>query len=192
MRGGVSGSDLARFLGIERKAAQRINSKLRKQTARLPEPKLSGIAESDETVMTQKWVWGAVSRNTGQLILKKVNRRDEDTLLPLITKYTDRETHVFTDEWRGYSNLWNRRFHMTVNHSKEFVSPFSSRIHTNRQEGVWGLIKPLAIHTYRGVPKKQLNDYLKEFMFRYNLKDYNHRVSALTSYCSLNFHTLWV
>lgn len=192
MRGGISGADLARFLGIERKAGQRINRKLRIQTARLPEPKLNGIAESDETTMTRQWVWGAVSRESGQVVLKKVARRDEDTLLPLIAKYTAKETHVFTDEWLGYRNLWNRRFHMTVNHSREFVSPLSSRIHTNTQEGVWGLIKPLAVHTYRGIPKKNLNIYLKEFMFRYNLKDYNHRVQALISYCSFNFHTLWV
>ncbi len=191
LRAGISGTDLGRFLGVERKAAQSIISTLRKQTARLPEPKLDGIVESDETTMTRKWVWGAVCRDSGQLVLKKVFRRDEDTLLPLISRHTTKESHLFTDEWGGYRNLWCRRFHMTVNHSKEFVSPFSHQIHTNRQEGVWGQIKPLAIHTYRGVPKRKLNDYLKEFMFRYNLKDYDHRVKVLKSYTSRNFHTIW-
>jgi len=191
LRGGISGADLSDFLGLERKAGQRINRKLRRQMARLPEPKLNGIVETDETTMTHKWVWGAVSRGTGEVVLKKVHKRNEDTLLPLITRYTEKDTHVFSDEWMGYLNLWNHRFHMTVNHSKSFVSEFSNQIHTNRQEGVWGLIKPFAIHTYRGIPKKKLNEYLKEFMFRYNLKDYNHRVKALISYCSSNFHTDW-
>jgi transposase-like protein/IS1 family transposase len=192
LRGGISGTDLSDFLGMERKAGQRINRKLREQMGRLPEPKLKGIVETDETTMTRKWVWGAVSRETGEVVLKKVFRRNEDTLIPLITRYTEKESHVFSDEWLAYKNLCYSRFHMTVNHSKSFVSEFSNQINTNRQEGVWGLIKPFAVHTYRGIPKKHLKLYLKEFMFRYNLKDYNHRVKALTSYTSLNFHTLWV
>ena len=159
------------------------------KTAMLPEPKLEGIIESDETTMTRRWVWGAVSREKDCMVLRKIYRRDEDTLLPLIARHTSKESHVFTDEWGGYRNLWCRRVHMTVNHSKEFVSPYSNRIHTNKQEGIWGLFKPLAIHVYRGIPKKHLNAYLKEFMFRYNLKDYNHRVKALLSYTKLNFHT---
>jgi transposase-like protein len=192
LREGISGSGLADFLGMERKAGQRINRKLREEMGRLPEPRLRGIVETDETTMTGKWVWGAVSRETGEVVLKKVFRRNEDTLIPLITRYTERESHVFSDEWLAYKNLSYSRFHMTVNHSKSFVSEFSNQINTNRQEGVWGLIKPFAVHTYRGIPKKYLKIYLKEFMFRYNLKDYNHRVKALTSYASLNFHTLWV
>ena len=191
LRGGISGVDLSSFLGKNVKTGQRINRILREQTARLPEPKLKGIVETDETTMTKgKWVWGAVSRETDQVILKKVFRRNEDTLLPLIRKYTEKESHVFSDEWLAYRNLCYSRFHMTVNHSKSFVSEFSNQINTNKQEGVWGLIKPFAVHTYRGIPKKHLNSYLKEFMFRYNLKDYNHRVKALGSYTKIKFHTL--
>lgn len=192
LRNGISGTDLARFHDVHFKTGQRVLRILREETSRLPEPKLDGVIETDETTMTRKWVWGAVSRGNGQLVLKQVRKRDENTLLALITRYTTKESHIFSDEWSGYRNLWNCRFHMTVNHSKEFVSHFSSQIHTNQQEGVWGLIKPLAIHTYRGIPKKKLKKYLKEFMFRYNIKDYNHRVQALYSYTSLNFHTPWV
>jgi transposase len=192
LRNGISGTDLARFHDVHFKTGQRILRILREETARLPEPKLDGVIETDETTMTHRWVWGAVSRGNGQLVLKQIYRRDENTLLTLIAKHTTKESHIFSDEWSGYNNLWNCRFHMTVNHSREFVSAFSSQIHTNQQEGVWGLIKPLAIHTYRGIPRKQLKKYLKEFMFRYNLKDYNHRVQVLYSYTSLNFHTLWV
>lgn len=190
LRGGMSGADLADYLGYNRKTGQRMNRILRAQTARLPVPFLQGTVEADETTMTGKWVWGAVSRNSGKVVLRQVYRRDEDTLLPLVSKYTARESHVFTDEWSGYSNLWNRRFHIPVNHSKEFVSSVFCRVHTNTQEGVWGLIKPFAIHVYRGIPKKNLKNYLKEFMFRYNLKSYRNRVDALNSYLSFNFHTL--
>ncbi|MBI5412653.1 IS1595 family transposase [Candidatus Peregrinibacteria bacterium] len=192
MRGSISGADLARFLGKERKLGQRVNRKLREQMAGLPAAKLNGIVESDETTMTRQWVWGAVCRDSGQLVLRQVLRRDENTLLPLITNYTTKESHLFTDEWLGYRNLLWQRTHMTVNHSKEFVSPFSPQINTNRQEGVWSLFKPMAVHTYRGIPKRFLKNYLKEFMFRYNLKSYRHRVAALNYYLSFNFHTLWV
>jgi len=192
LRGGISGADLARFLERERKTGQRVLRILREQTTRLPVPKLEGIVEADETTMTKKWIWGAVSRKTGQVLLKRVHRRDENTLTRLVFTHTDKEAHLFTDEWGGYHHLWHHRFHLTVNHSKEFVSPLCSRIHTNTQEGVWGLIKPLAISVYRGIPKKKLNIYLREFMFRYNLKDYDQRVRVLKSYTSEKFHTLWV
>jgi transposase-like protein len=192
LRGGIAGTDLAKFLQKNKNTGQRINRVLRYETGRLPEPKLDGIVEADETTMTRKWIWGAVCRQSGQMVLRRVNRRDEDTLMRLIIKHTTKESHLFTDEWSGYRNLWNRRFHMTVNHSKEFVCPVFKRVHTNTQEGIWGLIKPLAVHTYRGIPKKHIDKYLKEFMFRYNLKSYNHRAAALNSYIFKKFHTLLV
>ncbi len=193
LKGGISGSDLARFHERHIKTGQRITRLLREQMARLPTPQLEGIAEIDETTMIKyQWVWGGVSRLNGSLVLKEVTNRSEKTLESLVLKHTAKDTCIFSDEWKGYTNLVNHRSHLTVNHSKEFVSSYSKRVHTNQQEGVWGLIKPMAIHVYRGIPRKKLNHYLKEFMFRYNLKDYNHRVKALTSYSSLNFHTLWV
>lgn len=192
LRGAVSGADLARFLEVERKTGQRIMRKIRKQTSRLPEAKLNGTVEADETTLTRTWIWGAVSRDTDKLVLRRVSKRDEKTLISLITEHTEKNSILFTDEWRGYCNLWNRRKHFTVTHSREFVSEFCKEVHTNKQEGVWGLIKPIAIHTYRGIPREKLDEYLKEFTFRYNLKDYKIRVKVLKSYFSKNFHTLWV
>lgn len=192
LRGGISGTDLARFLDLERKAGQRVLGLLRKQTARLPERELTGTVEADETTLTKRWVWGAVSREMDCLVLREIKQRDENTLSKLIKEHTSKDSALFTDEWAGYLNLRTQRLHLTVNHSKEFVSEFSRQVHTNKQEGVWGLIKPIAISTYRGIPKEKLHEYLKEFMFRYNLKDYKIRVKVLKSYLSKNFHTLWV
>lgn len=193
LKGGISGSDLARFQGRHIKTGQRVCRILRKQMARLPEPRLTGITEIDETTMVKyQWVWGGVSRDKDQLILRELQNRNEESLQKLVLEHTAKNSFIFSDEWRGYTNLFNHRSHLTVNHSKEFVSSYSNKVHTNKQEGVWGLIKPMAIHVYRGIPRSKLDEYLKEFMFRYNLKDYNHRVKALISYSSLNFHTLWV
>lgn len=192
LRGGISGADLARFHERHIKTGQRINRILRIQTGKLPIPKLNGINESDETTMTGKWVWGCVSRDSKQVVLESIDQRDENTLQTLIMKHTAKNCDIFTDEWGGYRNLWYWRSHLTVNHSKEFVSSHLRIVHTNTQEGVWGQIKPFARHIYRGIPTSKLNSFLKEFMFRYNLKDYNTRVKSLYSYTSLNFHTLWV
>lgn len=193
LKGGISGSDLGRFHSRHLKTGQRVVRLLREEMARLPVPQLEGIAEIDETTMLKhQWVWGGVSRFTDKLVLEKVSDRSERTLEELVLHYTSQKTCIFSDEWKGYTNLFNHRSHLTVNHSKEFVSSYSNRVHTNKQEGVWGLIKPMAIHVYRGIPRNKLNNYLKEFMFRYNLKDYNHRVKALISYSSKNFHTSWV
>lgn len=192
LRAGISGTDLAHFLDVERKAGQKVIRTLRKQTGRLPEPILEGTVESDETTLTRTWIWGAVSRDMDKVILKKVRQRNDLVLRKLVMKHTKENSLLFTDEWGGYRNMSSIRMHLTVTHSREFVSEFCKEVHTNKQEGVWGLIKPIAVSTYRGIPKKNLDEYLKEFMFRYNLKDYKTRVKVLKSYLSKNFHTLWV
>jgi len=48
-----------------------------------------------------------------------VNKRDRDTLLPIIIQEIEPESTVHSDEWRAYSTLKNHGFlHQTVNHSK--------------------------------------------------------------------------
>jgi transposase-like protein len=188
-RAGMSAEDLSRVLGINRKTAQKLNRSFRHLTRALVPRALPGISEWDESVFSRQWVLGGVSRQGKQCVLQCIPNRTEDTLVPLVERHSDPEGAVFTDEWGGYLPLAN---HLTVCHSREFVSSLFPTVHTNTQEGVWGHCKTLSWHTYRGIPRSSLPQFLCEMMFRYNIRDYRIRVSVLSALLSRKIHTLLV
>lgn len=190
MRGGVCGRDLARFFGVNEKTGQRLNRVFRTMAGTFQPGRLPGFSEWDEAVPIRfQWVVGGVSRTSGQCSLHCVESRNEDTLTPLVERHTDPEGTVFTDEWGGYCGLLNR---MTVCHQQGFVSSAAPHVHTNAIEGVWGHLKPLGRHVYRGFPRPTLPAYLAEFMFRYNIRCYRTRLSVLSALLSRKSHTLLV
>jgi hypothetical protein len=81
---------------------------------------------------------------------------------------------------------------MTVCHAHGFVNPSARHVHTNTIEGVWGHLKPLGQHVYRGFPRQKLPAYLSEFMFRYNIRCYDTRLAVLSALLSRKSHTLLV
>jgi transposase-like protein len=152
--------------------------------------KLSGPSEWDEsTALKSQWVVGGVSRTMKQCLMTCVENRSERILVPLVERYTETDSPIFTDEWLGYSGLLNR---WTVCHAREFVRKEARFVHTNTQEGIWGHLKPMGWHLYRGFPRATLPSYLSEFMFRYNLRNYETRVSVLSALLSRKSHTLLV
>ena len=182
IRGGMSGADLARTLRINAKSGQRLNRVFRSLVTPLCPLRLPGDSEWDEACpLRGQWVVGGVSRAAGRCSLHCVSDRCEDTLTPLVEKHSDPEGLVFTDEWGGYCGLLNR---MTVCHSVEFVNRSAPFVHTNRIEGVWGHLKPLGKHVYRGFPRSSLPSFLAEFMFRYNLRSYETRFAVLSALLS--------
>ncbi len=190
LRGGVSGADIARFFHVERKTGQRINRLFRAMAKALEPKRLSGPSEWDEsTALRHQWVVGGVSRTLRQCLMICVENRNERTLVPLVERCTDVDSLIFTDEWSGYNGLMN---HWTVCHAREFVRKEARFVHTNTQEGIWGHLKPMGWHLYRGLPRSTLPSYLSEFMFRYNIRCYDTRVSILSAMLSRKTHTLLV
>ena len=177
-RGGMSGTDLGRILGCHRRTGQQMNRKLRQVVVGFMPTELPGESEWDEAIMSKQWVLGGVSRDTGQCVMGCIPNRRTDTLVPLVTHYSDTNGLVFTDEWYAYYPIPNR---WSVCHSKEYVRSDARFVHTNTQEGIWGHLKPLGRHIYRGFPRASLSKYLSEFMFRYNIRDYENRVSVLSA-----------
>lgn len=175
----MSGTDLSRILHLNEKSGQRLNRIFRSLVTPLAPRLLPGNSEWDESVPVHaQWVAGGVSRKDGRCFLQKIPNRSEDTLTPFVEQHSDPEGLVFTDEHGGYCGLLNR---WTVCHSREFVNSMARFVHTNTIEGVWGQLKPLGWHIYRGFPRSHLPQYLSEFMFRYNLRSYETRVSVLSA-----------
>lgn len=190
LRGGVCGRDIARFFAVNEKTGQRLNRIFRTMTKDVHPGRLPGFSEWDESVPIRfQWVVGGVSRRDGRCIITPVSDRSEDTLVPLVERRTDPDGIVLTDEWGGYCGLLNR---MTVCHQQGFVNPMARYVHTNTIEGVWGHLKPLGQHVYRGFPRPTLHEYLSEFMFRYNVRSYATRLAVLSALLSRKSHTLLV
>lgn len=185
----MSAEDMARVMHVNRKTAQRLNRVFRVLVKELEPQWLPGASEWDEATMSKQWMLGGVSRELKQCLIRPIHNRAESTLVPLVMRHSDAEGMVLTDEWSGYIDIPN---HWTVCHSKEFVRRDARFVHTNTQEGIWGHMKPLSKHIYRGFPRSSLPQFLSEFMFRYNIRDYGTRVSVLTALLSRKTHTLLV
>ena len=168
--------DLADFLKVNRKTAQKLNRSFRVLTQELKPKRLTGPTEWDESAFSGHWVLGGVSREQKQCLLQPISARTGTVLVPLVEKHTHHESLIFTDEWAGYIGLMN---HWTVCHAREFVNSHARFVHTNTQEGVWGHAKTLSWHIYRGIPACNLEKYLAEIMFRYNFPEFETRVSLL-------------
>ena len=187
LRAGMSGTDLSDVLHVHRRTGQKLNRILRRLTAGLRPRTLPGVSEWDESMFSKQWVLGGVSRRSRQCLLQIVPNRTEETLVPLVEIHSDPEGLIFTDEWGGYINLQR---HMTVCHAREFVNPQATFVHTNTQEGVWGHAKALSWHTYRGIPRSSLPQFLCEIMFRYNIRSYQTRFSVLSALLSRKTNSL--
>ena len=91
--------------------------------------------------LPQLWVFGAIDQVTRRVVVESVESRDADTLLPIIVSTTVPGSTVFSDMWKAYNQLSAIGYtHQTVNHKVNFVDP-QTGVHTNRVEGMWGLIK---------------------------------------------------
>ena len=86
------------------------------------------------------WVFGATEKNTRKAFVVVVEKRDRDTLLPIIKQYIAPGSTIFSDKWAAYCTLNVEGYqHDTVNHSTEFKS--ETGCCTNTIEGLWGNIK---------------------------------------------------
>jgi len=188
-RGGMSAADMARLMGINRKTAQRLNRTFRLLVKELEPTHLPGASEWDESTMSRQWILGGVSRQMRQCLLQTIANRSEGTLVPAVEAVSDPDSLVFTDEWLGYSAIPNR---MSVCHSREFVNSQATFVHTNTQEGIWGHMKPLSHHVYRGFPRSSLPQFLSEVMFRYNIRTFETRVSVLSALLTRKTNSLLV
>jgi len=101
-----------------------------------------------------------------------VHHTDAETLQAHVEQFTLDDTHVYTDEWRGYNHL--DRPHATVCHAQsEWARDDDGdgirEVHINTLEGMWTLVRNF-MRLFRGVHKKFLSGYLAMCEFHINLK----------------------
>nr|CAH7748258.1 unnamed protein product [Callosobruchus chinensis] len=95
-----------------------------------------------------------------------VDKRDSDTLIPIIQKHEKPGTTIHTDPWKAYDGLGDAGYvHHKVNHSdieNRFVSQDGT--HTQRIEATWRPAKNWFCGKHYA--KGQFADYLCEYLWR--------------------------
>jgi hypothetical protein len=154
---GVSAHQLAKKLRITVKSAYLLLKDVRSvlKQSNFVKEKLKGTVEMDETLVGGKnknrhknkkvprcqgrshedksIIWGAVEIN-GYLITEVVPNVERKTLEPIIRKYIEKGSKVYTDELLSYRSLGKRYNHGIVNHdAKQYKN---GEVTTNSIEGV--------------------------------------------------------
>jgi transposase-like protein len=111
-----------------------------------------------------QWVFGMVCRETGEVMLLAVEKRDAATLVPIIQKWILPETTIISDCWKAYGTLGNIGYeHLTVNHSITFKDP-ETGAHTNQIESTWNATKRTLPPS--GRKKAFFGGYLARYMLK--------------------------
>lgn len=102
----------------------------------------------------------AINGQRRRPILRLVERRTRNHLLPIIRRHVRRGSTILSDEWRSYRALSSLGYtHYSVNHSRWFVDPNHGG-HTQHIERAWLTYKS-QIWRLRGNRTEQL---LKEHL----------------------------
>ena len=122
-----------------------------------------GRSHKDKTTVV-----GMIERD-GFLVAKVTKDTTADTLSSLILAFVEPDTILFTDENASYNQIGRIYERYYVDHGKHQYG--NGDITTNRIEGAWTVLKRMYHGTYINLPKKHLQKYVDEFVYRYNLRD---------------------
>uniref|UniRef100_A0A6P7F9I0 Uncharacterized protein LOC114327708 n=1 Tax=Diabrotica virgifera virgifera TaxID=50390 RepID=A0A6P7F9I0_DIAVI len=117
------------------------------------------------------WLFGLKNRTDCRYFF--VERRDEETLVPIIQMEVASGSVINSDESPAYANLNELGFEhwttTTVNHQRHFMDPVSET-HTQRNERS-ALDAKIIMKKMRGVPRQDLQSHLNEYCWRILRKD---------------------
>jgi transposase-like protein len=185
-KNGISSHELGRAIGVTQKSAwfmlHRIREAMKTGTFR----KLRGTIEVDETFVgglaenmhkgkrakritgrggIDKAIVQGVLERGGAVSTHVVPNTLGSTLRPNVVNAVEIGATVYTDAHGGYTGLWRRFTHATIDHAKEYVR---GAVHTNGIENFWSLLKRAIKGTYTHVAPFHLSRYCEEEVFRYN------------------------
>ena len=179
---GISSCQLAKDIGVTQKTAWFMLHRIR-HNVRDDDADFNDMTQVDET-----YVGGKTQRNRGgqgrstkqktpvmgllsdgKVYARVIKNASSKVLLGIIDELVRKGSTVITDKWKGYNKVKERYIHEVVEHNlKEYVNV--DGFHTNSIEGFWSQLKRGIIGIYFFVSPKHLQNYCKEFVFRYNTR----------------------
>lgn len=112
------------------------------------------------------WIFGLVEEGTNDVRMFYVERRNSETLHPIIFSNVELGTIIVSDGWKAYSRLNECGFgHEVVIHDENFVDPITGA-NTQRIECEWSHAKHMIMRKRRGTTIDLLQSHLDEFCFR--------------------------
>jgi len=192
---GVSACQMQRHLGCHYRTAWHLCHRIR-EAMKEPAGILSGTVEVDETYVGGKYdkrrkrdpwskmpVVGLVERK-GKVQAFPIPTASKQILIGVVKDRVSPDSRVITDQWPAYKTLKNDYRHDVINHIKgEYVR---GDVHTNTIENFWSLLKRGIIGSYHKVSIKHLDRYLAEFTYRFNRRDEQKELFAMTTKNLLN------
>ena len=193
-KNGVSALGLQRVLGLgSYRSAWLMLHKLRQAMVRPGREKLSGVVEVDETYWGGAEFGGATGRKTlskvliivaaeaddkriGRIRMALIEDFDRKTLHRFIQDNIELGSTVCTDGLNSYRELNGYIHNRKVQNLRQGGEPLLPRVHL-----VISLLKRWLLGTLQGSPSdKYLDDYLNEFVFRFNRRRSAHAESFLS------------
>ena len=101
------------------------------------------------------------------MVVKDTNR---DTLLPIISRFVDEGSMVFTDELNSYNHLVDMGYdHKICNHGAlQYV--VDGEVYTNNIEGFWPHFRRMITGCYHDVSDEHLQSYIDKAVYRWNTR----------------------
>ncbi len=186
---GISSVQLAKDIGVTQKSAWFMLHRIRNCFGFDNDNDLSGEIEVDETYVggknknrhAHKKVKHSQGRSTkdkapvfgmvlcgGELNAKHLTDVGARTLTSHLVSCA-KDAIIYSDEWLGYKGLKYIYDHQFIKHGHgEYVN---GRVHTNTIEGFWSLLKRGIFGIYHFTSVKHLQNYVDEFVFRYNSRE---------------------
>ena len=185
-KNGISSYEVARDLGIMQRSAWFMLHRIRlaMQTGSFTKP-LNGEVEVDETFIggkarnmhvaqrqrritgtggKDKTVVMGILKRGGEVRTSVVENRKKKPLQAEVRKHVEAGSALYSDELKSYEGLAGEYAHEVINHAVAYVD---GKIHTNRMENFWSLLKRGLNGTYVSVEPFHLFRYLDE-TYRYN------------------------
>ena len=179
---GISSCQLAKDIGVTQKTAWFMLHRIR-HNVKDDDADFNDMTQVDET-----YVGGKTQRNRGgqgrsikqktpvmgllsdgKVYARVIKNASSKVLLGIIDELVRKGSTVISDGWKGYNKVKERYIHEVVEHNlKVYVN--ADGFHTNSIEGFWSQLKRGIIGIYFLVSPKHLQNYCKEFVFRYNTR----------------------
>lgn len=121
------------------------------------------------------WVLMGSQRSTGLGLGRHIGNRQRDTMEPIICRYSQRGSTVYTDGLSSYNELGNLGIEVwSTPHARSFVNPKNPKAHTNQVESMNNQLRQW-VSRYNGINSQKddaIQIVLNEFWFFKNHKQH--------------------